>query len=215
MIRIVLATRNEGKVTELERLFAEPRIELVSLAKVVAPDFEVEETGATFLENAWLKAEAVARHTGLPALADDSGLEVDALGGRPGVYSARFAGPQANDQDNNALLLRELAGVAWAERTARFVCALAFAVGESAGLVGSSERVVRRASGRGTVSGRVLTEPRGSGGFGYDPLFEALETPGRTTAELSPGDKNRISHRGRAALDILPALNSWVDQAHR
>lgn len=203
--RIVLASGNQGKVKELSRLLAEPRIELVSQKGIVPSDFEVEETGVTFEENAWLKALAVCQETGLAALADDSGLEVDALGNRPGVYSARYAGVGATDEQNNALLLRELEGKGTEERTARFRCVLALAVPDEKG-----PRRVACASG--TIEGRIIEKPRGENGFGYDPLFEQFEWPGLTTAELAPEQKNRISHRGAAAEAILGSLREWLDE---
>lgn len=203
--KIVLASGNPGKVKELARLFAEPRIELVSQKGLVPPGFEVEETGTTFEENAWLKALAVCEQTGLPALADDSGLEVDALGKRPGVYSARYAGVGATDEQNNALLLRELEGTKAEERTARFRCVLALAVP-------SPEGPRRIASASGAVEGRIIEKARGENGFGYDPLFEQFEWPGLTTAEISPEQKNRISHRGAAAKAILGSLREWLDE---
>jgi XTP/dITP diphosphohydrolase len=202
--RIVLASTNQGKVREFARLFADPRILLLGMTEVVPPDFEVEETGATFEENAWLKALALCQLTGLPALSDDSGLEVDALGGRPGVYSARYAGPGCTDEDNNTLLLRELLGVETEQRTARFVCCLAFATPTAQG-------PTRQASARAKVDGRILTAPRGSQGFGYDPLFEPCAYVGQTTAELRSEEKDRISHRGQAARQIFAAMVHWLD----
>lgn len=206
MTTIVLGTTNEGKVRELRLLLSDPRIELVSLAGRVPPDFSVEETGSTFEENAWLKALAVTAATGLPALAEDSGLEVDALGGAPGVYSARFAGEAATDAENNVLLLERLRSVGEAERTARFVSVLALAVPGERG-------AERRFSARGELPGRITQGLRGEGGFGYDPLFAPVGFAGRTTAQLSLDDKNRISHRGQAARTLLPLLSAWLDQA--
>lgn len=206
MTRIVLASSNQGKARELLRLFALPTLEIVTLRQVLPPSFEVEETGTTFEENAWLKAEAVCAATGLPSLADDSGLEVDALGGRPGVWSARYAGEKARDEDNNRRLLKDLEQTAQERRTARFVCVLVFAVPGN----GTPQRV---GSARGTVEGSILRAPRGTGGFGYDPLFEAVDRPGRTTAELSPEEKDAISHRGRAARALVPDLRRWLDSS--
>jgi len=203
--KIVLASTNAGKVREFARLLDDPRIAVLSMESLVPAGFVVDETGTTFEENAWLKASAVAAITGLPALADDSGLEVDALAGRPGVYSARYAGPGATDEANNELLLRELADVASEKRTARFVCCLVFAVPSAAGV----ERV---ATAHGVVEGHVGRRPQGQGGFGYDPLFLPLEFPGETTATLSGSDKDRISHRGQAARRILPELGAWLDR---
>jgi XTP/dITP diphosphohydrolase len=158
------------------------------------------EDGLTFETNARIKARFAARVTGLPALADDSGLEVDALDGGPGVRTRRYAGPEATDAENNAKLLVELDGLPPAKRTARYVCVLAFAVPPTATGPGRRpplEVVVRR----GTTRGRIALEPSGSGGFGYDPIFEpAVEPPGgRTFGRYSAEEKHRISHRARAA----------------
>ncbi len=207
--RVVLATKNRGKVRELIALLDEPRIELVSLADVLPPDFDVEETGTTFEANARLKAEAVAKLAGLPALADDSGLEVDALGGRPGVYSKRYAGPHATDADNNARLLEELSGVSADARTARFVCVLALAepVAPGSHEPGSShtQLIVR-----GACEGRIAEAARGTSGFGYDPLFVPDELEGRTLGEATPAEKNGLSHRGHALRALRPELVRWL-----
>lgn len=203
-VDVILASTNEGKVRELAVLFAEPRLQLVGLRGRVPAGFEVDETGQTFEENAWLKALAVCAETGLPALADDSGLEVDALDGRPGVWSARYAGAGADDAANNALLLRELADVPEERRTARFVSVLAFAAPSPSG-------PVRVAASSGRVEGRILREPRGANGFGYDPLFAPLAFPDRTTAEMSLDEKNSISHRAAAARAIAPSISAWLD----
>jgi XTP/dITP diphosphohydrolase len=158
---------------------------------------EVEETGSSFTENALLKARNATRHTGLPAIADDSGLEVDALQGAPGIYSARYAGPGATDADNLQKLLKELDGVPAAKRTARFRCVIAF---------------LRRADDpaplvcEGVWEGSILETPRGTNGFGYDPVFLV---PGRrlSSAELPPEEKNRLSHRGQALVKLAAALS--------
>lgn len=182
---LVLATRNKNKLRELTSILSDLPVRVESIASFPgAPD--VEETGATMAENALLKARAAARHTGLWAMADDSGLEVDALDGRPGVYSARFAGPGATDADNNAKLLRLLEGVPDPRRTARFRCAIALVSPDGDEYVDE-----------GVCEGVVAREPRGEGGFGYDPLFIVPEY-GRTFAELPPEVKDRISHRARA-----------------
>jgi len=192
--RIVLASNNAGKVKEFNHLLAEQRIVVAPQREFGVP--EVEETGLSFVENAILKARNAAGHSGLPALADDSGLEVDALRGAPGIYSARFAGVGAGDAANNAKLLAELAGVAEAERTARFQCVLVY---------------MRYAEDptplicQGTWEGRILFEPRGGQGFGYDPLFWVPEE-GASAAELSAEVKNRLSHRGQALRRLLAAL---------
>jgi XTP/dITP diphosphohydrolase len=185
--RLLLATRNEGKVAELRRILAgDPRladVELISAAEVAVPD--TPETGETFAANAALKARAAAHATGLVAVADDSGLTVDALGGDPGVRSARYAGAHGDDAANLALVLQRMTGVA--DRAARFVCAAAVAAPG-----GGEPRVVH-----GEVRGELIDAPRGDGGFGYDPIFVPHgET--RTTAEMAPAEKDAISHRGAA-----------------
>ena len=202
-VEVVLASGNQGKLRELNRLFDEPRISVVGMKHLVPVRFEVDETGETFEENAWLKALGVCAETGKPALADDSGIEVDALGGRPGVYSARYAGG-AGDEANNALLLKELENVPDEERTGRFRCVLAFAAPGPDG-----PRKVAVSSG--AIEGRILRAPRGSNGFGYDPLFEQFTWPGLTTAEISPEQKNELSHRAKAARVILPSLVAWLE----
>lgn len=190
--RLVIATNNPGKLREFQALLGDCGFELVTPRDLGIP-FEVEETGSTFEENARLKAEAAARLTGLPALADDSGLEVDALGGRPGIFSARYAGAGRTDPDipearQLELLLQELEGVPDERRTARFRCVIAIAV------PGGETRTVE-----GVFEGSIAHEPRGANGFGYDPIFVVPGTGGRTSAELPPDEKNRISHRGAAA----------------
>jgi XTP/dITP diphosphohydrolase len=157
---------------------------------------EPVEDGLTFETNARIKARFAARATGLPALADDSGIEVQALGGLPGVRTRRYAGPNATDDENNAKLLRELAQVSPEDRGARYVCVLALAVPDATAPGG-----LRIQTRRGTTRGRIAFEPRGSGGFGYDPLFEPVRerVGGRTFGEYSPVEKDAISHRGRAA----------------
>ncbi len=197
-MRLLIATRNRGKLREYRRLLEGLPLELVTLDDVDV-DLDVEETGETFEANARLKAEAYARASGLPTLADDSGLEVDALGGAPGVRSARYGAPEArSDEDRYRLLLRRLEGVPEEARTARFVCVVAFADPRAG--------VLRTA--RGTCEGRIARAPRGRHGFGYDPVF--LLPDGRTMAELSPEEKNRISHRARALEALRPWLEGWV-----
>ena len=191
LARLVLATANAGKVRELRALIAEwGAIEVLSLADVT-PVVMPEESGETYVENAVLKARAVASATGLPALADDSGIEVDALGGAPGVRSARYA---ATDAARNARLLAALHDVPEERRTARYraVVALAFPDGTVLTAEGSCE-------------GRIAHEPRGSGGFGYDPIFIATEL-GRTVGEVSDEEKARVSHRARAIRALGRAL---------
>jgi XTP/dITP diphosphohydrolase len=174
--------------------------ELVSLDDVGVPD-EVDETAETFRGNALLKARTYARLTGLPTLADDSGLEVDALGGGPGVRTKRYAGERATDLDNNRKLLAALRGLPPKQRGARYVCVLALA------LPGDASRPVTRTV-RGTCRGRIAAAPKGSNGFGYDPIFEPASEPpgGQTLGEWSAEEKNRISHRARAAARMSPIL---------
>jgi XTP/dITP diphosphohydrolase len=198
-LTLVLATSNEGKVSELRHLLADLRVEIVTVRDVLGHPLVVPEDGDTFEANAIQKAQAVCQATGLVSLADDSGLEVDALGGRPGVRSARFAHDRATDAENNAALLRELEDVE--SRSARFRCVLALASPWS-------ERV-RVADGR--CEGAIARTPRGSGGFGYDPLFVVDEGGGRAMAELSEDDKNLISHRGRAVRAMRPLLLELLD----
>lgn len=191
--RIVLASGNAGKLREIEKILADFDIEIVPQS--VFGISEAEETGATFIENALIKARHASRATGLPAIADDSGLAVDFLGGRPGVYSARYAGPDATYRDNNERLLAELAGVAEADRGAAFHCAACFVA--SAG----SDPVIAEGEWRG----RILDAPRGSAGFGYDPLFY-VEDMDCSAAELDPAEKNRRSHRGKALRELARKL---------
>lgn len=203
-MRIVVATQNRGKLKELIALLAEPRLELLTLSDVGLGDLDVPETGATFEDNARLKAEAVARAAGLPTLADDTGLEVDALGGRPGVHSKRYAGPAASDGENNARLLDELKDVPEEARGARFRCVLALAVpdpAQGARTLGFVE---------GICTGRVAFEPRGSAGFGYDPLFVPTGWGQRTLADASAEEKNAVSHRGAAVRALRPKLFDWL-----
>ncbi|GLX77041.1 non-canonical purine NTP pyrophosphatase [Thalassotalea insulae] len=192
MSTIVLATGNQGKVKELASLLAEHHIDIKPQSDFDVPD--VAETGTTFVENAIIKARHAAKITGLPAIADDSGLEVDALSGAPGVYSARFAGANASDQDNNDKLLAELADIPQANRTARFHCVLVYIRHEN-----DPTPIICH----GVWQGRILTAPKGEQGFGYDPLFW-LEQQQMSSAELPRELKNRLSHRGQA-LKLLAA----------
>jgi XTP/dITP diphosphohydrolase len=194
-MKLVFATRNRGKLTELRQLVAPLGVEVLSEGEVTLP--KVEEDAPTFAGNAEKKARSAHAATGLAALADDSGLEVDALDGAPGVRSARFSGDH-DDAANNRKLLESLAGVLDERRTARFRCVLAF-VDERGG--------VQKADG--TCEGRIAHAPRGTGGFGYDPLFLVGSGP-LTMAELSAEEKNRVSHRGRAMQHLLPALEAWA-----
>ena len=204
--RIVVASRSAHKLRELRELLALEGVDLVSLDDLGVPRDPVED-GLTFETNARIKARFAARATGLPALADDSGLEVDALGGRPGVRTRRYAGPHATDVENNSRLLQELEGLPLERRTARYVCALAVATPDPSSPGGL--RVVVR---RGTSRGRIAEGPRGSGGFGYDPIFEPRrERPGgRTFGQYSAAEKGRISHRARAARRMGPTLRGLI-----
>jgi XTP/dITP diphosphohydrolase len=194
--RIVVATRSPHKRRELRELLAPQRTTLVTLESLGVEGEPVED-GSTFEANARMKARWAARATGLPSLADDSGLEVDALGGRPGVRTRRYAGPSATDEENNTKLLAALSGVPAERRGARYVCVLALALPDEAGPRGAVPVLVRR----GTTRGRIATSPRGSSGFGYDPIFEPRGEPpgGRTLGQWTTEAKHRISHRGRAA----------------
>ena len=193
---IVLATENRRKVEELERILAGLGVELVTMGAYGLE--QVDETGLTFEENALLTARAVADATGQPALADDSGLEVDALDGAPGVHSSRYAGPGGDDRANNDKLLRELETVPDGERTARFVCVAALVTPDG-----------REVSVRGTMEGRIAHDERGDNGFGYDPLFVA-EGNTRTNGELTAAEKDAISHRGEAFRAIRPHVEQLV-----
>lgn len=204
--QVVLATNNAKKLAELRRIVGEaaPDIEVLGLADVA--DYpEPPETERTFEGNALLKARACVAATGLPALADDSGLVVDVLNGMPGVRSARWAGPDASDEANNELLLRQLADVPDQDRTARFVCAMALVLPDG------SEQVRL-----GEMSGRLAEAPMGDNGFGYDPLFVA-DGHAVTTAELEAAAKDAISHRGQAVRAIVPVLiaelRRWASDA--
>ena len=200
--RLLLATRNPGKLAELQRLLesAVPGVAVVGLRDV--PEYpEAPETGATFAENALLKAREAVRYTGLPAVADDSGLTVDALNGMPGVLSARWSGRHGDDAANTALLLGQLADVPDERRGGAFVCAAAIVTPNGA------ERVLER-----SWRGQVVREPRGSNGFGYDPVFlpDGLE---RTAAELTAAEKDARSHRGQAFDALVPVIAELLRSA--
>jgi XTP/dITP diphosphohydrolase len=197
--QILLATGNQGKIREIMEILDGLPAVIRRLSEF--PDLpEAVESGSTFEQNAVLKATHYARLTGLATLAEDSGIEIDALDGAPGVYSARFAGEHGDDQANNAKVLELLGGVPEQRRTGRFRCVAVLTCGD---------RVVARAEG--TVEGRILKSPRGEGGFGYDPLFYVPEM-GCTTAELDREQKNRISHRGKALREIRPQIEAWLRQ---
>ena len=202
--RLLVATRSQHKLRELRELLGVgPEVELVS-PDDVGIEGEPDETGRSFETNARIKARYYASRSGLPTLADDSGLEVDALDGAPGVFTRRYAGPEASDADNNAKLLGALTGVAAEQRGARYVCVLALALPGEAGPRGGLRILTRR----GTCRGRIATAPRGDGGFGYDPIFEPASEPpgGQTLGEWSAKAKNAISHRSRAAARLSPVL---------
>jgi XTP/dITP diphosphohydrolase len=200
MPTLLIATTNQNKLREYAAIFAALPLELRSLSDVGITT-DVEETGATFAENAQLKAEFYASQSGLATLADDSGLEVMALGGEPGVRSHRFAGPNASDADRNVLLLQKLDGVPFHARLARFVCAIAIARPDVA-----TEQV------EGVLPGVIELAARGTNGFGYDPLFYVLDE-NATLAELPPERKNRISHRALAAQAAREVLDRWLAAA--
>jgi XTP/dITP diphosphohydrolase len=191
--RIVLATGNEGKVRELSELLAARDISIVPQSDFAVP--EADETGLTFVENAIIKARNAAAHTGLPAIADDSGLEVDYLNGAPGIFSARYAG-DAGSAANNAKLLAALDGVPEAQRSARFQCVLVY-------LRHTDDPTPILC--QGTWEGRILTAQRGDAGFGYDPLFYVADE-GCSAAELTGERKNELSHRGQALRCLLAAI---------
>lgn len=199
MTRLILATRNPGKITELRAILADAGLphELVGAdAYPEVPD--VKETGVTFAENALLKAHALAQATGLPAVADDSGLCVDVLGGAPGIFSARWAGAHGDDTANLNLLLAQLSDIAPEHRGAHFFCAAALALPDG------TERVVE-----GRMPGTLRHTPTGTHGFGYDPILQPAGES-RTAAELSPAEKNAISHRGKAFRALVPVVRELL-----
>ena len=207
-LRIVVATRSEHKLRELCELLHPAAAELISLDDAGVPDVvDPIEDGTTFAANARIKARAYARLTGLPTLADDSGIEVDALDGGPGVFTRRYAGPDATDADNNTKLLAALAGLPPDRRGARYVCVLVLADGRPGG-IGPRGSVPILAETRGTCRGRIARAPRGDGGFGYDPIFEPASEPpgGRTLGLWTTAEKHRISHRARAARRMATRL---------
>ncbi|WP_328326975.1 MULTISPECIES: RdgB/HAM1 family non-canonical purine NTP pyrophosphatase [unclassified Streptomyces] len=199
MTRLILATRNAGKITELEAILADAGLphELVGTdAYPEVPD--VKETGVTFAENALLKAHAMAQATGLPAVADDSGLCVDVMNGAPGIFSARWAGAHGDDEANLRLLLAQLSDIDDPHRGAHFACAAALALPDG------TERVVE-----GRLLGTLRTAPAGSGGFGYDPILQPSGST-RTCAELTAQEKNAISHRGQAFRALVPVVRELL-----
>jgi len=198
VIRLVVATTNPGKVRELRTLLHGLPLELIDL-RAFPPLAPVVEDAATYAANAALKALAAARHTQLPALADDSGLEVDALNGAPGIYSARFAGEPRSDRRNLELLLTRLNGVPAGQRTARFRCAVVVAHPDG-----------RTLAAEGTCEGVIADRPAGHGGFGYDPVFFCPPAD-CTFAELDPAEKDRVSHRAGAVQALRPRLLGFLD----
>lgn len=196
MKTIVLASGNQGKLREFAQILAKFNFEVVPQSQFKVPD--VEETGLSFVENALIKARNAAEHTGLPAMSDDSGIEVDALNGAPGIYSARFGGAGATDEDNNRLLLEKLQGVPDVQRTARYHCVIVYLhhANDPMPLIY-----------QGTWEGRILHQPRGENGFGYDPLFY-VPTHDCASAQLTPAIKNQLSHRGQALRALQAALQA-------
>lgn len=199
MRKIVLATKNQGKVDEIKSILKPRKYEIISLDEIGFKD-KIEETGSSFFENALLKAETVYRSCGLPVIAEDSGLCVEALGGKPGIFSSRFAGEEGNDSKNIELLLKMLEGVPSEERQAFFICIAIF--------YHAPEKYF---TAEGRVDGYISHEPVGNHGFGYDPVFYFPEYR-KTFAELPPEVKNRISHRYRAFKSIGEFIeNKWLD----
>lgn len=196
---MVIATKNKGKVKEFEALFQRYGIKITSLLDINEPIPDIEETGTTFKENARLKAEGIAKVLNVPVVADDSGLSVDALEGRPGVYSARYAGEPTDDVKNYEKLLYEMKDVPDTERRARFICVLALAIP-------GKETIFTE----GTCEGTIAHEPKGTNGFGYDPVF-IPEGYDCTMAQLEQSEKNRISHRYHALLQLEEWLKQQLD----
>ncbi len=194
-MKVVLASGNPGKLREMRQLLAPSGLEVLAQDQLGVP--EAEETGLTFVENALIKARNAARHSGLPAIADDSGIEVDALAGAPGIHSARFAGPDAEDAANNALLLEKLRDVPESARTARYQCLMVFL---------RHDRDPVPLICQGSWEGIIVDTPRGENGFGYDPYFFVPDQH-CTAAELPPEDKNRLSHRGQALRALAEKIN--------
>lgn len=199
MTRLVLATRNAGKITELHAILADAGLDLELVGADTFPEIpDVKETGVTFAENALLKAHALAQATGLPAVADDSGLCVDVLNGAPGIFSARWAGTHGDDRANLNLLLAQLSDIADEHRGAHFACAAALALPDG------TERVVE-----GRLEGTLRHTPTGTNGFGYDPILQPADHE-VTCAELTPQEKNAISHRGKAFRALVPVVRELL-----
>lgn len=198
MNKIAAATNNKGKITEIREILKEERVELVSMGELFNPVPEIDETGSTFLENALIKARWVFDHCGLWTLADDSGLEVDFLGGEPGVRSARYAGESCDYKANNEKLLKVMEGVPEGRRGAAFRCVIVLATGKD-----------QYIKAEGVCRGKIGFAPEGAGGFGYDPLF-IPDGYSSTFAQLSPDVKNSISHRGRALSALKEKLHEFL-----
>ena len=196
--QLVVATRNKGKVAEIQRILAEVGAEIRLLSVSDFDIGEVEETGETFEANALLKAATIARATGLPALADDSGLSVQALDGKPGIYSARWAGEHGNDFANVTKLLNDLQSVPESKRQASFIAVIALALP-------SGEHILAR----GELAGQIRFQAAGSNGFGYDPIFQP-EGDTRTLGQMRPDEKDAISHRARALRELAPKIGTFI-----
>ena len=195
-IKVVIASKNSGKIAEFKRILGEVGISIVT--DIEFPD--VDETGSTFEENALLKAHAVSRHTKLPALADDSGLSVDALNGAPGIFSARWSGVHGDDGANIKRLLKDLSGVAENKRGAEFIAVLALVRPDG------EELLIR-----GELRGKIRNQPVGANGFGYDPIFEP-ENSNRTLGEMSAAEKDAISHRSKALTELTPRIRPFLSR---
>jgi len=200
-MKIFLATKNPGKISEFEQILAHLDVQLITCRDIDIPD--VEETGSTFVENAILKARSATENTNLPSIADDSGIEVDYLKGRPGVWSARYAGSNATNKENNLKLLDELNGVPFNERGACYRCVIVFMRFNN-----DPFPFIAQDSWRGTIYG----EERGLNGFGYDPIFYLPERK-QTSAELTPGEKHNISHRGKALRKFTDYFSNYIQNA--
>lgn len=197
--KIVIATQNRGKAKEFESLFSSFDFDVVTLLEL-PEQIDIVEDGHTFEENAKIKAETISKKFNCIAIGDDSGLIVDYLNGRPGIYSARYAGEDKDDEANLQKVLKELKGVSPENRTARFYCALAFSAPQ-----------IETKTVHGTCEGKILSEKRGSQGFGYDPIF-FVEELGKTLAELTKEEKNMISHRGKAIKELSKVIDGWLEE---
>ena len=199
-MKFIIATHNKKKCAEMQRILSPLGIEVATADMLGITLTDAEETGTTFEENAYIKAYSGCMESGLPCIADDSGLEVDCLGGEPGVYSARYAGEHGNDKANNDKLLKKLDGVEYEKRTARFVCCVCVHFPDGRYLVV-----------RGKCEGKIGIEEKGEGGFGYDPLFYYPPFE-RSFAQLSMEEKNSVSHRGRAVKALMERFDAWLNE---